>query len=53
MSNYPKEYPRKALRKDSYKTYIRSGRSIGAATIDINRRKKEMINPLSPLPNNL
>ena len=33
--------------------YVRSGGSIKAATIDINRRKKEIINPLSPLPNYL
>ena len=33
--------------------YIRSPRSIKAITIDINRRKKEKINPFSPLPNYL
>jgi hypothetical protein len=45
--------PKKALKKDSYKTYIISGRSIKATTIDINRRKKEKINPFSPLSNYL
>ena len=45
--------PKKALKKDSYKTYIRSGRSIKATTIDINRPKKEKIDPFSPLPNYL
>jgi len=33
--------------------YIKSGKSIEATTIDINRRKKEKINPFSPLPNYL
>jgi len=33
--------------------YIRSGGSIGATIIDINRRKKETIGPLSSLPNYL
>ena len=45
--------PKKALKKDSYKMYIRSGRSIKATTIDINRCKKEKINPFSPFPNYL
>ena len=46
----PPKYPRKAFRKDSYRIYIRSGGSIGVTTVDINRRKKEMINPLSSFP---
>jgi len=33
--------------------YIKSGGSIGATIIDINRRKKETINPISPLFNYL
>ena len=33
--------------------YIRSGGSIKATTVDINRRKKETINPLSSFPNYL
>jgi len=51
LPNYPREHPRKAPRKDSYRAYISGSRSIGAATIDINRCKKEIINPFSPLPN--
>jgi len=52
-ANYPRKYPKKAFRKDSYRTYIRSGGSIKATTMDINRRKKETVNPFSPLPNYL
>ena len=33
--------------------YIRGRKGIGASTIDANRYKKEVINPLSPLFNYL
>jgi len=51
--NYSRKYLRKAFRKDSYRMYIRSGGSIEATTVDINKRKKETINPFSLLPNYL
>ena len=53
LPNRPRKYPRKTSKKDSYRTYIRSSGSIEAVTVDINRRKKETITPLSSLPSYL
>ena len=53
LTNCPRKHPKKALRKDSYKTHTRSGGNLGAIIIDTNRHKKETINPLSPFPNYL
>jgi len=39
------------LNKNSYKMYIKSYKSIKAIIINVNRRKKETINPFSPFPN--
>ena len=49
----PRKYARQDTREDSSRTHARGRRGARATTVDADGHKKEVLNPLSYLPNYL